>query len=198
MTDTTTPERNDSALMYAAFVRAQRSFGKALKTNENSHFKTRYAGLAECVEAVIDALHNEGFALTQFTERDEKGAFVRTVLLHETGDLLVLGEFWVPSPKNDPQGFGSALTYARRYSLMAAMGLAPEDDDGHIASNPRAIVVADVLLNDHLKKIEESTDEKTLLAAYTTGFKATKGDAAAQKRIVAAKDAKKIVLGVTK
>lgn len=191
-------EPREDAQLFAAFLRAQRRFGKALKTSDNPHFKSRYADLAECVEAVIDALHSEGFAFTQFTERDNDGAFVRTVLLHESGGLLTLGEFWVPSPKRDPQGFGSALTYARRYSLMAAMGMAPQDDDGSIAANPKQFAVDETIMADHLANIEASSDEKSLLAAYTAGFKATKGDASAQKRIIAAKDAKKATLGVSK
>lgn len=198
MNDTTKIEQSNDALLFSAFHRAQRKFGKALKTSDNPHFRSRYADLAECVEAVIDALHEEGFAFTQFTERDDKGAFVRTVLLHESGGLLTLGEFWVPSPKNDPQGFGSALTYARRYSLMSAMGMAPQDDDGNVASKPKSYAVDETIMADHLAEIGAASDEKSLLAAYTAGFKATKGDAAAQKRIIAAKDAKKAELGVAK
>lgn len=199
MNDTTEKiEQREDALLFAAFHRAQRKFGKALKTSDNPHFRSRYADLAECVEAVIDALHEEGFAFTQFTERDDKGAFVRTVLLHQSGGLLTLGEFWVPAPKNDPQGFGSALTYARRYSLMSAMGMAPQDDDGNVASKPKAYAVDETIMADHLAEIGAASDEKSLLAAYTAGFKATKGDANAQKRIIAAKDAKKAELGVAK
>jgi hypothetical protein len=192
-----TPQRDD-ALLFGAFLRAQRKFGKALKTSDNPHFKSRYADLAECVEAVIDALHSEGFAFTQFTERDDKGAFVRTVLLHESGDLLTLGEFWVPSPKNDPQGFGSALTYARRYSLMSAMGMAPQDDDGNVSSKPQAFAVDETILRDHLSNIGASIDETSLLKAYTDAFKATKGDSAAQTRVIVAKDMKKKELKVSK
>jgi hypothetical protein len=123
-------------LIFGAFVRAQRKFGKALKSATNPHFRSKYADLSACIEAVIDSLHSEGFALTQYTEPDEGGVRIRTVLLHESGGLLTLGELSMPVVKNDPQGFGSALTYCRRYSLLAAMGLAPEDDDGNAASKP--------------------------------------------------------------
>ena len=60
----------------------------------------------------------------------------RTVFLHTSGETLSSGPLHVPASKNDPQGYGSALTYARRYSLMAACGIAPEDDDGNAASKP--------------------------------------------------------------
>lgn len=129
-------EPNEDAQLFSAFVRAQRKFGPALKTSTNPHFRSKYADLSNVIEAVIDALHSEGFALTQFTEPDEAGVKVRTVLLHESGGLLTLGELFMPAVRNDPQGFGSALTYCRRYSILAAMGLAPEDDDANLASRP--------------------------------------------------------------
>jgi hypothetical protein len=120
----------------SAFVKAQADFGPALKTNTNPHFKSKYAGLDACVEAVIDALHKNGIGLMQRTLPCESGVTVETVFLHTSGETMSSGPLHVPASKNDPQGYGSALTYARRYSLMAACGIAPEDDDGHAASNP--------------------------------------------------------------
>lgn len=125
---------NDDAVVFSAFVRAQRKFGPALKTSSNPHFRSKYASLDAVIDAVIDALHSEGFALTQYTEPRDDGVFVRTALLHESGGLLSLGELFMPAVKHDPQGFGSALTYCRRYSIQAAMGIAPEDDDGNAAT----------------------------------------------------------------
>jgi hypothetical protein len=132
-------ERNEDAVVFSAFVRAQRKFGPALKTSNNPHFRSKYASLDAVIEAVIDGLHSEGFALTQYTEPRDDGVYVKTVLLHESGGLLVLGELFMPAVKHDPQGFGSALTYCRRYSIQAAMGIAPEDDDGNAASKPASM-----------------------------------------------------------
>lgn len=120
----------------AAFVKAQADFGPALKSNTNPHFKSRYAGLDACIEAVIDALHKHGIALVQRTLPCESGVTVETVLIHSSGETLSGGPLHVPASKNDPQGYGSALTYARRYSLMATCGIAAEDDDGNAASKP--------------------------------------------------------------
>jgi len=120
-----------------ALVKAQKEFGPALKTNTNPHFKSKYADLSACVEAVIDALNNHGIALIQQTHDDDTGVTVETMFLHESGESLTSGKLHVPASKQDPQGYGSALTYARRYSLMAACGIAPEDDDGNAASKPR-------------------------------------------------------------
>jgi hypothetical protein len=118
----------------AAFVKAQKSFAPALKTNTNPHFKSRYVGLDGCIEAVIDALNNNGIALLQPTHLDESGVTVETLFVHESGETMSGGKLHVPAAKQDPQGYGSALTYARRYSLMSACGIAPEDDDGNAAS----------------------------------------------------------------
>ena len=120
----------------AALVKAQKQFGPALKTSTNPHFRSRYADLSACVEAVIDALNANGIALIQRTLPGE-GVNVETVFIHESGEQISSGPLHVPAAKNDPQGYGSALTYARRYSLMAACGIAPEDDDGNAASKPK-------------------------------------------------------------
>lgn len=121
-------------LIATAMVKAQKEFGPALKTSTNPHFRSRYADLSACVEAVIDALNNNGIALVQKCHESDTGVNVETLLLHESGESLSCGVLHVPASKQDPQGYGSALTYARRYSLMAACGIAPEDDDGNAAS----------------------------------------------------------------
>jgi hypothetical protein len=120
--------------IYSAFVKAQTKFGPALKTSSNPHFKSKYADLSACVEAVIDALNESGIGLVQQTHECEGGVLVETLFIHESGEVMSGGKLFVPAAKNDPQGYGSALTYARRYSLQAACGIAPEDDDGNKAS----------------------------------------------------------------
>ena len=120
----------------SALVKAQKAFGPALKTSTNPHFRSRYADLSACVEAVITGLNDNGIALIQQTHDSEAGVCVETLFLHESGESLSAGKLHVPATKQDAQGYGSALTYARRYSLMAACGIAPEDDDGNAASRP--------------------------------------------------------------
>jgi len=121
----------------AALVKAQKEFGPALKTATNPHFRSKYAALDACVEAVIDALNNNGIFLMQYTHSCEDGVIVETMFIHESGEHMSGGRLHVPASKQDPQGYGSALTYARRYSLQAACGIAPEDDDGNAASKPK-------------------------------------------------------------
>jgi hypothetical protein len=117
-----------------SLVKAQKEFGPALKTATNPHFRSKYADLASCVEAVMDALNNNGIYLLQKTHDQQNGIMVETVFVHESGEMLNCGNLYFPASKNDAQGFMSALTYARRGSLMAACGIAPEDDDGNAAS----------------------------------------------------------------
>ena len=121
----------------SALVKAQKAFGPALKTSSNPHFRSRYADLSACVEAVIGGLNDNGIALVQSTHDCESGVCVETLFVHESGESMSAGRLHVPASKQDAQGYGSALTYARRYSLMAACGIAPEDDDGNAASRPR-------------------------------------------------------------
>jgi len=118
-----------------ALVNAQRKFSPALKCSTNPHFRSKYADLAACLEAVQDPLNDNGIALLQVTHDDPTGVTVETVFIHESGERISGGRLHVPASKQDAQGYGSALTYARRYSILAACGIAPEDDDGNAATS---------------------------------------------------------------
>ena len=120
-----------------ALVKAKKDFAPAMKTSTNPHFKSKYADLAACVEAVDDSLLKNGIVMYQETSEDATGVTVETVFLHETGEMIRCGKLHVPAAKQDPQGYGSALTYARRYSMMAACGIAAEDDDGQAAAKAK-------------------------------------------------------------
>jgi hypothetical protein len=121
----------------SAFIKAKKEFSPALKDKTNPAFRSKYADLGACLEAVNDALLNNGIALVQRTAEDATGVTVETVFLHESGELMEGGRLHVPAAKQDPQGYGSALTYARRYSLMTACGIAPEDDDGNAGTDAK-------------------------------------------------------------
>ena len=118
----------------SALVKAQREFGPALKSSTNPHFRSKYADLSACIEAVIDALNNNGIYLMQLTEEHDGGVKVSTTFIHESGEQLSCGSLFMPAIKHDAQGYGSALSYARRYSLMAACAISGVDDDGNQAT----------------------------------------------------------------
>lgn len=118
----------------SALAAAQANMGKALKQASNPHLKSKYADLGSVMDACLPALNEAGIAVIQPAGEDETGHYVETVFIHgESGDKLSCRVPLIVG-KNDMQGYGSAVTYARRYGLMAMAGIAPEDDDGHAAS----------------------------------------------------------------
>jgi len=156
----------------AALVKAQKSFGPALKTSTNPHFKSRYADLAACVEAVIEGLNSAGIMLMQSCHESDSGVIVETVFVHESGETMSAGKLHVPAAKQDPQGYGSALTYARRYSLMAACGIAPEDDDGNAATKAKGVELVESrksIAQDHFDKMDE--EEQAFLREQAQSIK---------------------------
>lgn len=116
-----------------AFIAAKRAFAPLLKNRENSHFKSKYADLGACIDAVEGALLANDIAVYHEVFEDTAGVTVECVLLHSSGEMIRSGKFHVPAAKHDPQGYGSALHYARRYTLTAVCCIAPEDDDGNAA-----------------------------------------------------------------
>lgn len=180
-----------------ALVKAQKAFAPALKSSTNPHFKSKYADLSACVEAVVDSLNANGIFLNQQTSESDSGVIVETVFIHESGELLNCGKLHVPASKLDPQGYGSALTYARRYSLMAACGIAPEDDDGEAATRkPAKQKLTDSAIADFLTTINESDSMDALKKAFQIAYRAAEhvGDASAQAAFEKAKDARKTYL----
>jgi hypothetical protein len=126
----------DRAPLAKAFVTAQKATESVKKAATNPAFKSKYADLAHVVEGVIPALNAAGVAVMQSPAFDGDMVGVTTTLMHESGSTVSSTLLLRPS-KSDPQGVGSAITYARRYSLLAMTGSAPEDDDGNAASGPR-------------------------------------------------------------
>jgi hypothetical protein len=112
----------------------------AVKGKTNPAFRSKYADLAAVVDAIKPALAEHGLWFRQVTHPADNGVCVETVIHHASGESLACGPLFVPASKQDAQGFGSALTYCRRYSLMAAFGVPAEDDDGQaaVASKPAA------------------------------------------------------------
>ncbi len=116
-----------------AFIKAQGAFAKAVKSATNPHFKSKFVPLDGVIDAVAQPLRDNGIAIMQQTDvTDHGGTILNTRLIHESGEWIG-SRYPVHPVKADPQGEGSALTYARRYALMALVGIAPEDDDGNAA-----------------------------------------------------------------
>lgn len=121
---------------HAALSKAQGAIEGAKKDVKNDFFKSRYADLASVWEACRKQLSENGLAVLQFPDYDDKSktVCVETIITHSAGYQMSF-KTRVPVAKQDAQGVGSGITYARRYALMAAVGIAPEDDDGNAAAN---------------------------------------------------------------
>ena len=106
------------------------------RDGKNPHFKSNYATLDNVIETVTDPLDKYGFFLTHHTFGNEHGMFVRTHILHKTGEMIVSTDIPIVLHKQDMQALGGAITYARRYGILSLLNLPTEDDDGNYASAP--------------------------------------------------------------
>jgi hypothetical protein len=157
----------------SALFAAQLVMGKALKTATNPHLKSRYADLASVIDACQTALNENGIAFIQPPFNEGGDRYVKTIFIHgESGETL---ECSVPLivAKNDMQGYGSAVTYARRYGLMSMAGIAPEDDDGSAAvkSPPRQVEQVAMLSADQFIALRNGletsgADQAKFLSVY--------------------------------
>ncbi len=120
-----------------ALVKAQGELNAVSKDGKNPHFKSTYATLQNIVESTRDVLHRHGLAVVQtFSQTDGTYIDLTTTLVHESGEWIS-GTITMRPTKPDPQGLGSAATYARRYAYAAILGIvADDDDDGNAASAP--------------------------------------------------------------
>lgn len=117
-----------------ALAKAQAILTTAKKDVTNPHFNKKYADLASCWEAIKAAMPQHGLSVIQTTTPSEKDEVVVTTrLMHSSGEWIE-GSLALPVSRADAQGYGSALTYARRYGLCAITGVAPEEDDGNLAA----------------------------------------------------------------
>ena len=114
----------------AALSRAQNEMGGAVKDSKNPFFKSNYADLTSVIKTIKQPFVNNGLSYAQFpvTSSGGNGVGVKTILMHLSGQWIE-EEFYLPLAKQDPQAAGSAITYARRYSLAALAGIPSVDDD---------------------------------------------------------------------
>ncbi len=113
----------------AALNAAQSTLQVAKKGSENPFFKSKYADLFSVWDAARPALTENGLSVSQIAETDPEGrAYLETILMHTSGEWIK-GRLPLMALKADPQAQGSAITYARRYSLSAIVGLCTEEDD---------------------------------------------------------------------
>jgi hypothetical protein len=120
-------------LIAAALAKAQATLSNVSKDKANPFFKSKYADLGSVLDSIRGPLADNDLAIVQTTEYIDGVTLLCTALLHKSGQSIC-GRYPIISTKQDPQGYGSAMTYARRYTIMAIVGVAAEDDDANAAS----------------------------------------------------------------
>lgn len=126
------PEIKD---LVSALAKAQGGMKPAVFNRINPHFKTRYADFTSCMDACRSALSDNGLAVMQTCETIDGKLNLVTMLAHTSGQWMK-SEFPLIASKMDSQGIGSAMTYAKRYSLCGMVGIVADeegDDDGEAA-----------------------------------------------------------------
>lgn len=186
----------------AALSKAQGEFPAIVKNrtasvrSEKGSYSYNYADLADVLKMVTPVLSKHELALIQRTRWDatKLAMCLETRLLHSSGQWLG-ARYPLPSGAGRPQEMGSALTYARRYSASALLGIATEeDDDGKGADEQPGPRLAESVVADHLANIEAAADQEQLKKAYLAAAKAAEKDQGALARILKASSARKAAL----
>jgi len=168
-----------------ALVKAQDNITYAIKDSTNPHFKSRYADLGSVIHAIKESLNNFGIAFIQTPTESQPGTLALTTrLIHSSGEWIEDTAI-CPLQKNDPQGYGSALTYLRRYTLASITGLYQDDDDGEATRmNPE----------DYLKKIQSSKTIEELQANYASVIGEVKNNQTISKAVISETNRMKAIL----
>lgn len=176
-----------------------------IKDKTNPFLKNKYVPLEGVVEAVDKGIHGTGLTYTQSVSGGDKSITVTTLIMHESGEWLELDGLTLPMAKQDAQAGGSAITYARRYSLSAAFGITSDtDDDGDTASRrqdtnradgrresgaqpahciqPNELVVLEQLVSDYAKQLGlEDAKAWAWILGHTKSHTATPKDLSPQE-----------------
>jgi hypothetical protein len=190
----------------SALLKAQQAIRFAAKDSKNPHFKNSYADLESVIDAIKAPLNDNGIVFLQSPSPSDDGKLhLTTRLMHESGQWME-DTAVAPLPKQDPQGFGSTLTYLRRYSLSAVTGLYQADDDGNAGSGvgekpaakpaqpaQQGNVMEDSDLKRHIAEINKSDDIDTLKKRFAAAYQAAQNshDKVAAEIITEAKDNRK-------
>lgn len=142
-----------------AFVKLQAAIKPAIKDSINPAFRSKYADLGAVWDAVRQPLADHGFGVIQAPQFDGDTMWLETTLLHVSGAEKV-SRYPLRPMKQDPQGYGSALSYARRYSLSSVLGVVADlDDDGNAASASPARPTQHDVIHQPMKQVDEDIDE---------------------------------------
>ena len=146
---------SDSLVHFApAFVKAQAQIKTAVKDTVNPFYKSHFAGLNSVWEAAKDALHLNGFTVSQPTTYRDGVMLLETIVLHNSGEFIA-GEYLITTEKPGPQAVGAAITYAKRYALASIVGVMSGDieDDGESATNHDSKPAAKPTVSNNVREV---------------------------------------------
>lgn len=121
----------------AALLKAQKEMGNAKKDANNPFFKSKYADLNSVREAIMPHLSENKIVVLQPMVTIDGNEYVKTLLLHESGESIESFTKILCKSQNDPQAYGSGVTYARRYGLQSLLSIGADDDDGNAAAKEK-------------------------------------------------------------
>jgi hypothetical protein len=150
----------------SALLNAQKSMGNATKDNVNPFFKSKYADLNSVREAVTPLLNANGIVVLQPMCTVDGNEYVKTILMHESGESLESYTKIICKSQNDPQTYGSGVTYARRYGLASFLSIGADDDDGNKASQEPKKVELTKFQKDNEMLIINAENEESLKSIY--------------------------------
>lgn len=173
-------KKSDSiTALAAALAKAQAQMEGAKKDSKNPAFNSKYADFASCVAAIKVPFADNGLSFIQFPcSRSENEIGMETMLMHASGEWVCSEPFYMPVAKASAHGFGSILTYLRRYGLTAATGLPQEDDDANAGVDPKkpqfTAQSATALINQEFHALPD--DKRTELELFASVLIASKDD----------------------
>ena len=170
-------EDNSKSKLINQLIKAYSEITSAEFDKVNPHFKSKYASLESVIKAVKPSLLKHGILYRQVSKYTENGICIETIF-HGHGEELGTGEIFLPVDKRTSQGFGSALTYARRYSLSLACGIgSEEDDDGNQAEKevgkkpvPKKTPVKEEPVKEEPKQEDDFDYNEAWAEAFVDGF----------------------------
>lgn len=173
-----------------AILSAKKEMTNAVKDAKNPFFKSKFADLNSVREACEPALAKYGVSVLQPMVQKDSKTYIRTMLLHETGQYLCSDTEVVCSKQNDAQAYGSAISYARRYGLQSLVSLGAEDNDAEDTMVRTAPVVVKATLPTStsvtikpLAPVAKTVKEEQVEKVVTSSFKKTSTPAVEQTKI---------------
>lgn len=191
------PQSNDIAALAEALAAAQGEMTHASKDAENPAFKrgdkaSKYADLSDVIDAIRQPFAKNGLSYVQLLKSSETSVVVETMLMHKSGQWIS-SEMSIPVTAKTPHGYGSTLTYVRRYSLAAISGVTQADDDGN-AGTPKGkgqVEVSEAVYLEHAHALESAKDVNALRVAFAKAQRVCQKDQNVLAKLIFLKDTRK-------